>query len=509
MQIQNSRLAHTNRSASESHAPVDGGGGFEAAGHDPFRTYPPHLPDETLRSGSPPPWFIAEPHTPIAAGGFQEGGKFIPELEDGHPATAVAEKFTHPTASSPDPSVRSIPSTPSEFTYDSRSPPDSLSLAAELQVRNELHGYLDDGEVDGLYSGTGGLTRTFPREGKPVPSERMPVDPRSLYKTYPLNDPHVGHRRVRTSYAHPASSEALQVRSRPSETDLAMQNLAKLNVSNKVTAPSNWAKGKLLGSGAFGQVFICHDLETGRELGVKVIDLDHVDHALPSTDSLQMQREIRSLETELQLLKNLRHERIVTYYGTERTDGKLYIFMEYMHGGSVYQHLRDTGPLNEILARKYTRQILEGVMYLHDNRIVHRDIKGANILRDSDGNVKIADFGASKRLQTIRSGRAGLKSVQGTPYWMAPEVIKADPYSDRADVWSIGATVVEMLKCHPPWYEFEPTAAMFKIVTEDTHPDLPPHCSEHAQHFLEQCFIKDKNQRPSVRELLEYPFVNT
>jgi mitogen-activated protein kinase kinase kinase 2 len=175
----------------------------------------------------------------------------------------------------------------------------------------------------------------------------------------------------------------------------------------------------------------------------------------------------------------------------------------------VYQHLRDIGPLNEILARKYTRQILEGVAYLHDNRIVHRDVKGANILRDSFGNIKLADFGASKRLQTIRSGRSGLKSVQGTPYWMAPEVIKGEAYTDRADIWSVGATVVEMLQSHPPWYDFEPTAAMFKIVMEDTVPNLPAHCSEHATHFLTKCFIKDKSQRPSARELLETPFVNT
>ena len=103
--------------------------------------------------------------------------------------------------------------------------------------------------------------------------------------------------------------------------------------------------------------------------------------------------------------------------------------------GSIHQHLRDVGALNEILTRKYTRQILEGVAYLHDNRIVHRDIKGANILRDSNGNIKLADFGASKRLQTIRSGRSGLKSVHGTPYWMSPEVIKGEPYTDRADIW--------------------------------------------------------------------------
>lgn len=123
--------------------------------------------------------------------------------------------------------------------------------------------------------------------------------------------------------------------------------------------------------------------------------------------------------------------------------------------GSIYQHLKNTGALSEPLTRRYTRQILEGVAFLHGMKIVHRDIKGcrclkwkfynymydlgffagANILRDSNGNVKLADFGASKRLQTIRSG-VGMKSVHGTPYWMAPEVIKGDdPYTFKADIW--------------------------------------------------------------------------
>jgi hypothetical protein len=402
-------------------------------------------------------------------------------------------------------SNRSIPSTPSEFTFNSRSPAESLSELA----RNGPHHPLEE-DVDPL-DHPGNLTRTFPRDRDPRSSTTSHAQP--LYRTFPLKEltgggairgqpGGRGSQLLRPSpHPHPPI--------RPSDSELALQKLDSLEVSNKVCAPKNWVKGKLLGCGAFGQVFICHDSDTGMEMAVKVIDINHIDHRPHNMDARRMQTEVRSFETELQLLKNLRHERIVTYYGTDRADGKLYIFMECMPGGSVYQHLRDIGPLNEILARKYTRQILEGVAYLHDNRIVHRDVKGANILRDSFGNIKLADFGASKRLQTIRSGRSGLKSVQGTPYWMAPEVIKGEAYTDRADIWSVGATVVEMLQSHPPWYDFEPTAAMFKIVMEDTVPNLPAHCSEHATHFLTKCFIKDKSQRPSARELLETPFVNT
>ncbi|KAL5489206.1 hypothetical protein EMCRGX_G018273 [Ephydatia muelleri] len=502
------------RSTSEPYAYLKEQESAFIASPDPFRTFPGH--SEHQRSTSPPPWFIAEPHVPPAPKDYQEGGKFIPEVEDGHPG--VEQHFAPP---SPEPSVKSIPSTPSEFTYDSRSPPDSLSWSNEMQQRNGPHLY--DG-IEGMYTPdeddlASMQTRTYPRERQRATSMEISQDQKSLYRTYPLNDPKLLNHRKSKNLAHSQMMAALHTSSggssseslgkRTSESELALQNLAHLNVPNNITAPTNWRKGKLLGSGAFGQVFICHDQDTGRELAVKMVDIDHIDHGQPTTESLHMQREVRSFETELQLLKNLRHERIVTYFGTDRGDGKLCIFMEFMPGGSVYQHLRDTGALTETLTRKYTRQILEGVAYLHDNKIVHRDIKGANILRDSNGNIKLADFGASKRLQTIRSGRAGgLKSVQGTPYWMAPEVIKGEAYTEKADIWSMGATVVEMLKCHPPWYEYEPTAAMFKIVTEETRPNLPPHCSEHAEHFLRLCFIKDKSQRPSALELLDTSFVS-
>ena len=257
-----------------------------------------------------------------------------------------------------------------------------------------------------------------------------------------------------------------------------------------ITAPTNWMKGKRLGSGACGEVFICHDQDTGRELAVKMVNIEQAD-----------QHDVRM---ELQLLQNLRHERIVTYYGTDIRNEKLCIFMEFMPGGSVHQHMKDTrAALTETLTRKYTRQILEGVAYLHDNKIVHRDIKGANILRNSNDNIKLADFGASKRLQTICSG---LKSCQGTPYWMAPEVIKQESYTGKADIWSIGATVVEMLTGDHPWHTFEPFAAMFKIGA-GKHPDLPSHCSKYAEDFLLLCFNRDKSLRPSARELLDTPFV--
>ncbi|KAK1337039.1 hypothetical protein QTO34_003084 [Cnephaeus nilssonii] len=271
--------------------------------------------------------------------------------------------------------------------------------------------------------------------------------------------------------------------------------------SRSPRAPINWRLGKLLGQGAFGRVYLCYDVDTGRELAVKQVQFD--------PDRPETSKEVNALECEIQLLKNLLHERIVQYYGCLRDlqEKKLSIFMEYMPGGSIKDQLKAYGALTENVTRKYTRQILEGIHYLHSNMIVHRDIKGANILRDSTGNVKLGDFGASKRLQTICLSGTGMKSVTGTPYWMSPEVISGEGYGRKADIWSVGCTVVEMLTEKPPWAEYEAMAAIFKIATQPTNPKLPPHVSDYTRDFLQRIFTEAK-LRPSAEELLRHMFVH-
>ncbi|XP_042329058.1 mitogen-activated protein kinase kinase kinase 3 isoform X1 [Sceloporus undulatus] len=288
-----------------------------------------------------------------------------------------------------------------------------------------------------------------------------------------------------------------RLRSADSENALTVQ---ERNIPTKSpSAPINWRRGKLLGQGAFGRVYLCYDVDTGRELAAKQVQFD--------PDSPETSKEVSALECEIQLLKNLQHERIVQYYGClrDRAEKTLSIFMEYMPGGSVKDQLKAYGALTENVTRKYTRQILEGVCYLHSNMIVHRDIKGANILRDSAGNVKLGDFGASKRLQTICMSGTGIRSVTGTPYWMSPEVISGEGYGRKADVWSLACTVVEMLTEKPPWAEYEAMAAIFKIATQPTNPQLPSHISETCRDFLRRIFVEAK-QRPSAEELLQHPF---
>uniref|UniRef100_A0A3Q2XVQ6 Mitogen-activated protein kinase kinase kinase 22 n=1 Tax=Hippocampus comes TaxID=109280 RepID=A0A3Q2XVQ6_HIPCM len=265
-------------------------------------------------------------------------------------------------------------------------------------------------------------------------------------------------------------------------------------------APVNWRQGKLLGRGAFGEVYLCYDADTGRELAAKQVPFD--------PDCQDTSKEVNALECEIQLLKNLRHERIVQYYGCLRDmeQRKLTIFVEFMPGGSIKDQLKAYGALTEKVTRRYSRQILQGVSYLHSNMIVHRDIKGANILRDSSGNVKLGDFGASKRIQTICMSGTGIKSVTGTPYWMSPEVINGEGYGRKADVWSVACTVVEMLTQKPPWAEYEAMAAIFKIATQPTKPALPEGVSDACRDFLRQVFVEEK-WRPTADVLLGHPFV--
>ncbi|XP_053569752.1 mitogen-activated protein kinase kinase kinase 3 isoform X2 [Bombina bombina] len=332
--------------------------------------------------------------------------------------------------------------------------------------------------------------RTFPRSYVP---------PENLFQLGPSN-------RTRSVNGEGTLStmqgdEPRKKRWNSSEQSLQFFSSPAADHSNKSPqAPENWRLGKLLGRGAFGEVFLCYDVDTGRELAVKQVPFD--------PDSQETSKEVNALECEIQLLKLHRHDRIVQYYGCLRdpTERKLSIFVEYMPGGSIKDQLKSYGALTENVTRRYTRQILQGVSYLHSNMIVHRDIKGANILRDSVGNVKLGDFGASKRIQTICMSGTGIKSVTGTPYWMSPEVISGEGYGRKADVWSVACTVVEMLTEKPPWAEYEAMAAIFKIATQPTKPRLPDNVSDYCRDFMKQIFVEEK-RRPTAEELLRHPFV--
>ena len=202
---------------------------------------------------------------------------------------------------------------------------------------------------------------------------------------------------------------------------------------------------------------------------------------------------------EIDLLKNLSHNNIVKYHGFVTSTENLYIILEYCEGGSLNSMIKNFGKFPETLVALYLSQVLQGLLYLHEQGVIHRDIKGANILVMRDGLVKLADFGVATK------GNAE-STVVGTPYWMAPEVIQLSGASTASDIWSLGCTAIELLDGKPPYSNFQPMPALFRIVNDD-HPPLPEGASPVVRDFLMQCFQKDPNLRVSAKKLLKHPWI--
>ncbi|KAL8524706.1 hypothetical protein ACS0TY_014351 [Phlomoides rotata] len=265
--------------------------------------------------------------------------------------------------------------------------------------------------------------------------------------------------------------------------------------------PIRWRKGELIGCGAFGRVHMGMNLDSGELLAVKEVAIG------ANSTSKKTQEYIGELEKEVNLLKNLSHPNIVRYLGTVREEDSLNILLEFVPGGSISSLLGKFGSFPESVIRMYTKQLLLGLEYLHNNKIMHRDIKGANILVDNKGCIKLADFGASKKVEALAT-ITGAKSMKGTPYWMAPEVIVQSGHSYSADIWSVGCTVIEMATGKAPWsQQYQEVAALFYVGTTKSHPPIPDHLSDEAKDFLLKCLQKEADLRATASELLKHPFV--
>ncbi|KAJ5745429.1 hypothetical protein N7520_010611 [Penicillium odoratum] len=248
--------------------------------------------------------------------------------------------------------------------------------------------------------------------------------------------------------------------------------------------------GDCLGKGAFGSVYRALNWNTGETVAVKQIKLTD----LPKS-------ELRVIMLEIDLLKNLDHANIVKYQGFVKSAETLNIILEYCENGSLHSIAKNFGRFPENLVGLYMSQVLHGLLYLHEQGVIHRDIKGANILTTKEGLVKLADFGVASRTTGPSES-----SVVGTPYWMAPEVIELSGATTASDIWSLGCTVIELLEGKPPYHNLQPMPALFRIVNDD-HPPLPQGASPAVKDFLMQCFQKDPNLRVSAKKLLKHPWI--
>ncbi|KAH3903197.1 related to Serine/threonine-protein kinase STE11 [Saccharomycodes ludwigii] len=314
-------------------------------------------------------------------------------------------------------------------------------------------------------------------------------------------------------------------------------NASVISLPNKMATPKSWLKGARIGSGSFGTVCIGMNAETGELMAVKQVEIPKVmlqigevsndesggsetvndDNAenkpadkTKTAKSSFSNKMVEALQHEMNLLKDLHHENIVSYYGSSEENNTLNIFLEYVPGGSVSSMLNSYGPFEPPLIKNFTRQILIGISYLHRKNIIHRDIKGANILIDIKGCVKITDFGISKKLSPLNKDSKANKraSLQGSVYWMAPEVVKQIATTSKADIWSVGCVVIEMFTGKHPFPDFSQMQAIFKIGT-NTIPQIPSWADAEAEQFLMQTFKLDYKKRPNSIQLLSHPWLST
>ncbi|CAK6969134.1 STE20-like kinase b [Scomber scombrus] len=255
-----------------------------------------------------------------------------------------------------------------------------------------------------------------------------------------------------------------------------------------------------LGDGAFGKVYKAQNKQTGILAAAKVIDT-------------KTEEELEDYMVEIDILASCDHENIVKLLDAFYYDGKLWILIEFCAGGAVDAIMLELErALTEPQIRVVCKQTLQALVYLHDNKIIHRDLKAGNILLTLNGDVKLADFGVSaKNTKTLQRR----DSFIGTPYWMAPEVVMCEtskdrPYDFKADIWSLGVTLIELAQIEPPNHEMNPMRVLLKIAKADP-PTLmqPSRWSPEFSDFLKRCLDKNVDNRWNPTQLLQHSFVSS
>lgn len=277
------------------------------------------------------------------------------------------------------------------------------------------------------------------------------------------------------------------------------QVMAKLrSIINSTDPTPLYQKLKKIGQGASGSVYVARPLpgagceETHKRVAIKQIDIQN-----------QQRKDL--IVNEIMVMQESMHPNIVNYldsYLRGRYD--LWVVMEYMEGGALTDII-DNNTLTEDQIAAICLETCKGLEHLHSKNIVHRDIKSDNMLLDSQGHVKITDFGFCAKLTEQKSKRA---TMVGTPYWMAPEVVKQKEYGAKVDVWSLGIMAIEMIESEPPYLNEEPLKALYLIATHGT-PKLkrPEKLSNVIKSFLSVCLCVDVTFRASAEELLNHEFL--
>ncbi|CAK8675148.1 mitogen-activated protein kinase kinase kinase 4-like isoform X2 [Clavelina lepadiformis] len=259
-----------------------------------------------------------------------------------------------------------------------------------------------------------------------------------------------------------------------------------------------WQRGNQIGAGSFGKVYTCVNLTSGKIVAMKEISFQ-------ANDEHQMKEAL----DEITNFEGITHPNLVKYYGIELHRDQLYLFMEYCDAGTL-EELCKIG-LSEALIQLYTVQLVTAVSILHQNGVVHRDIKGSNIFLTSNGLLKLGDFGSAVRLMNRTQTLGGeIVAHRGTTAaYTAPEVfnsVENRGYGRAADVWSVGCVVIEMTTGKRPWHDHEPFQILYKVGM-GSKPTIPANISEDGKSFILHCLEEDPSRRWNIQSLQSHPFV--
>ncbi|XP_071851911.1 uncharacterized protein [Apostichopus japonicus] len=277
---------------------------------------------------------------------------------------------------------------------------------------------------------------------------------------------------------------------------------SQVDSSREYQENHQWVKGDHLGTGAFSTCYQVWDRATGTIMAVKQI-------SFMRNSVTEQEKVAASITKEIELMASLDHPNVIRLLGATRQGCHFNMFLEWMPAGSVSNVLESYGAFEEPLILKYTRQVLKGLVYLHQRGVIHRDLKGANLLLDSTGhNIRIADLGTAAKMASQFTGTEEFKGqVLGTIAFMAPEVLRGETYGRSCDLWSLGCCLYEMATREPPWDASKISNSLqliFRIASAKSPPPLPDHLSAELKDLILSCLQAVPSARPTSKELIHH-----